>query len=219
MLTTHVLFELDLIKRTPMRIFVIFAVLVLLIIGPATLGTSHAVPIVINPSSDGSLYTCDDCNHVPANFVLVAYYIQGAVIFPTAAITESIGQALFSVNPNGLPLWAPSIDVYGFISSSREVSYENANSGQFLGAFVLPGNLGFGQDAYFDVTGFLRNVSSPYVGFNLRAPLSGPDDFSSLSNNLGHPSQLSVTFVPEPSSLTLFAVGIIGLILWRKRTA
>jgi len=129
---------------------------ILVMLGAGTPCTSNAAPVVINPSSDGSLYTCDGCNHNPANSLLVAYYIQGAVIFPTAAITEDINQALFSVNPNGLPLWAPSIDVYGFISSSPQVTYSNANSGRFLGAFMLPANLGFGQDAYFDVTGFLR---------------------------------------------------------------
>src|SRR5437870_2556473 len=111
-----------------MKRFAILLIVILVIFGAASPHTSIATPIVINPSSDGSLYTCDGCNPNPVNlFLLVGSYIQGAVIFPTAEISGSISQALFSVNPYALPLFAPSIGVYGFTSNSSQVAFSNAN--------------------------------------------------------------------------------------------
>ncbi|HTQ49742.1 MAG TPA: hypothetical protein VMJ12_03455, partial [Candidatus Acidoferrales bacterium] len=47
--------------------------------------TSRAAMITINPSDDGALYTCTECNTVNnGGYVLVSGYIQGIVIFPTA---------------------------------------------------------------------------------------------------------------------------------------
>lgn len=149
----------------------------------------------INPSDDAALYTCSGCVPVSnGGYLLVSGYIQGAVKFPTSSISGTVTQAKLTVNPYGLPLWGLSVDVYGFTSSSGLIDAASANAGTYLGTWMLPANLGYGQDAYFDVTGFVAaNASASYLGFNLRTPDGGTDVFSSIEYNYGHPSQLLVT--------------------------
>ncbi|MGD0651597.1 MAG: hypothetical protein ABSA97_10745 [Verrucomicrobiia bacterium] len=184
----------------------------------AGFATARAVPITINPSDDGALYTCYGCNPVNnGGYVLVAGYIQGIVIFPTAPIWGSIGQAVLTVNPYGLPLFSTDIDVYGIRENSGFISANDANAGTYLGTMHLPSNLGYGQDASFDVTSFMLTANSAYVGFNLR-DTGGPDVLSSMEYNYGHPSQLHVTVVPDQSStweLFVLALGAVGVIGWR----
>src|SRR6266545_3162494 len=152
--------------------------------------------VIINPSDDGALYTCDGCNTVNnGGYVLVAGYIQGIVKFPTAQISGSISQAFLTVNPYGLPLGDLNVDVYGIRATNGLIGASDANAGTFLGTMNLPPDLGYGQDASFDVTGFLAGANSPYVGFNLRNT-SGADVFSSLEYNYGHSAQLHVSVVP-----------------------
>lgn len=172
--------------------------------------TAYASPITINPISDGSLYTCGGCNTVSDGaYVLTSGYIQGAVKFSTAAIVGSVSNALLSLNPYGLPLWDSTVDVYGYGTTIGALDVTDANAGSFLGTLTLPTNLGYGQDVYFDVTSFVASASSPYVAFNLRS--TGTDVFSSLEYNYGHPSQLLVTTVPEPSSIALITAGLLVL--------
>jgi hypothetical protein len=181
---------------------------------------SHAAgstSIVINPTATGSLYTCSGCNHSVANFLLVAGYIQGIVRFPTAQITGPITQATFTVNPSALPLGDLTVDVYGIASGTGTATYADAFAGVPLGQLILPPNLGFGQDASFDVTAFLASANVPYVGFNLRTN-SGTDDFSSRSENYGHPSQLHVTFVPEPPTIALGVAALAALSTRRRKS-
>lgn len=173
--------------------------------------------VVVNPSDDGSLYDCKGCNPVSNGaYVLVSGYIQGIIKFPTISIAGPITQAFLTVNPYGLPLWAPDVDVYGITGTSGLISADDINAGTFLGTLHLPSNLNYGQDAYFDVTAFMASASTPFVGFNLRSP-TGPDVFSSIEYNYGHPSQLLVT-VPEPAPqmLLIVAAGIL-LLLRMKR--
>ena len=187
------------------------AALAALLLSPS----SHALPIAINPTADGSLYTCAGCNTVSDGaYVLTSGYIQGAVKFSTSQIAGSVSNALLSLNPYGLPLWGPTVDVYGYETTVGELDVTDANAGSFLGTLILPANLGYGQDAYFDVTSFVASTNSPYVAFNLRS--EGTNVFSSLEYNYGHPSQLLVTAVPEPSSIALITVGA-GLLALRTR--
>jgi len=177
-----------------------------------------ADPITINPSGDGSLYTCSDCNVVDTGaYVLVADGIQGDVKFSTAAIPEAIDQALLELNPYGLPLWAPDVDVYGFTSGDGSVDASDVNAGVYLGTLVLPADLGSGEDAFFDVTSFVeQNAGATFLGFNLRSA-DGPDVFSSTSYNYGQPPQLDITATPEPCTLILFLSGIGALASRRGR--
>jgi hypothetical protein len=189
------------------------AVVMLLCVGSST---TEATSVVINPSSTGSLYTCDGCNHSVHDFLLVAGYIQGIVRFPTAQITGPVSQATFTLNPYALPLFDLTVDVYGIASGAGNATYGDAFAGVPLGTFVLPPNLGFGQDASFDVTAFVASANAPYIGFNLRTD-SGTDDFSSLSENYGHGPQLHVTFVPEPSTIALAFPALAALPLRRRK--
>jgi hypothetical protein len=176
-----------------------------------------ATSIIINPSDTGSLYTCAGCNtSVSRDYLLVAGYIQGIVRFPTSQITGPVTQATFTVNPYALPLGDLTIDVYGIASGTGTATFSDAFNGTPLGTFSLPANLGFGQDASFDVTAFLVTANVPYVGFNLRS--QGTDTFSSKSHNYGHPSQLHVTFVPEPSTAGMLSlIVLIGVASFRCR--
>jgi hypothetical protein len=173
---------------------------------------SHAVPsLTLSPTSDGSLYTCDGCNIVSdGGSVLVAGYIQGAVKFASAEITGPITQAFLTLNPYTLPLFGQNVDVYGYGTTLGQLSETDANAGTFLGTLFLPANLGFGQDAFFDVTAFVTTVNAPFLAFNLRS-VGGTDDFSSLELNYGHPSQLVITLAaPEPPLVVLLVAALLA---------
>ena len=169
-----------------------------------------APPLTINPTSDGSLYTCDGCNVVSDGaYVLAGGYIQGAVKFSSASISGTVSQAFLTLNPYGLPLWGPTVDVYGYGTAIGHLDVTDANAGTFLGTLVLPSDLGYGEDAFFDVTAFVATTDAPFLAFNLRT--TGTDVFSSIEYNYGHPSQLLVTAVPEPAQAALLIAGLLAV--------
>lgn len=192
---------------TPFKVFFVMSLVILGIEAPIL---CIANSIVINPSDDGSIY--DNGNVNTSAYLLAAGYIRGVVEFPISAIDGQIEKATLSVNPYGLPLWGPVVHVYGYPSNDGRLTSSDYDAGVFLGDWSLP-NLDYGEDAYFDVTTFLKTVTTPYVGFNLRA--EGTDVFSSLKYNYGHPSQLSVVSIPEPATLFLLGFGVV--MLRRKR--
>lgn len=177
---------------------------------------AHAIALTIDPTSDGSLYTCGGCNVVSDGaYVLTSGYIQGVVKFSSASITGTVTQAILTLNPYALPLWGTNVDVYGYGTTIGQLDLTDANAGTFLGTLALPPNLGYGQDAFFDVTSFIASTNAPFLAFNLRS--TDTDVFSSLEYNYGHPSQLLVTAaVPEPSTGLLLATGLLGY-GWRHR--
>lgn len=180
---------------------------------------SHAVPtLILEPTSDGSLYTCDGCNVVSdGDYVLVSGDIQGAIKFSSALITGTVAQAFLTVNPYGLPIFGPNVDVYGYGTTIGQLDVSDAHAGTFLGTLVLPPNLGFGEDAFFDVTAFVNTINAPFLAFNLRSV--DIDVFSSLEFNYGHPSQLLMTFaIPEPSLSALLLTALIAYcVIWQRR--
>jgi hypothetical protein len=166
---------------------------------------------IINPNDDGYIYPWGVVN---TNLDVVCGGAgQGVIEFPIDSINGKIQEATLSINPYALPLWSPIVHVYGYSSNDGLLTMSDYDAGVFLGDLTVS-NLSFGQDAYFDVTSFLKTVTTPYVGFNLRTEHT--DVFSSLEENYGHPSQLSISTIPEPATLLLFTIG--GLFL-RKRKA
>ena len=174
---------------------------------------ANAETLVLNPTSDGSLYTCAGCSVVSDGaYVLTSGYIQGAVKFSSATIEAPVTQALLTLNPYGLPLFGPELSIYGYGTAIGPLDISDANAGQLIGVFTLPEGLGYGQDAYFDVTTFVSSTVAPYLAFNIRSV--GTNVFSSLEYNYGHPSQLHITTaVPEASVFQLLTVGLLALAL------
>jgi hypothetical protein len=167
---------------------------------------------------------CAGCNTVSdGNYVVASGYIQGDVKFSMASLHGPQSQVLLTLNPYGEPLWGKDVDIYGYGTSIGALDASDANAGTFIGTLVLPDNLGYGQDASFDVTSFVNGVHAAYVGFNLRT--TGTDVFSSLEYNLGHSSELLATAapaaaVPEPTGSSLMLAGLMaaaGLAMRRQR--
>lgn len=172
---------------------------------------ANATPIVINPIDDGSIYSSGSVS--TSSYLLASGGIHAIAEFSTSGITSSISQALLSVNPYGLPLWGSTVYVFGYDSYDGKLTSSDYDSGTLLGEWEMPSTLGYGEDAYFDITRFMIGSTSPYVGFNLRTDSGGTNVFSSIEYNYGHPAQLIVTSnpVPEPATMFLFVTGIAAL--------
>ena len=173
---------------------------------------SHGGVLVIDPTSDGSLYVCPGCSIVSEGaYVLVSGYIQGDIKFASNSISGAVTQALLSLNPYGLPLFGNEVSVYGYGTAIGALDDSDADAGVLLGVLILPANLGYGEDAYFDVTSFVAGTNAPFLAFNLRT--TDTDVFSSLEFNYGHPSQLLVTTtaIAEPAPVALLFAGLFAL--------
>jgi hypothetical protein len=174
-----------------------------------------AADIVINPANDGYISPAGWAS--TSSYVMVTSSYRGVIMFPTSQITEEIAHASLSVNPYSTPVYIKQLAVYAYQSNDSQIVSSDYNAGIFLGNWSLPEVYSWGQDAFFDVTQFMQGVSSPFVGFNLRAATTGAtDQFSSLEYNYGHPSQLTITPVPEPATLLLLGLG--AAVLRRKRS-
>lgn len=166
------------------------------------------------PSDDGYVTQNNGIND--GGYLLVgANGWDGEVIFPLSSIQGTITSAILTVNPYGEPLYGNPVDVYGRGDTSGLLAQSDFGLGSFLGAWTLP-SLGFGQDASFDVTSLFSSLNAPYAAFSLRS--GGVDVFSSRNYNLGHPSELIITTVPEPSTISLSIIGFLG-VAWRLRKA
>ena len=133
--------------------------------------------------------------------------------FGLSPVKGTVTQAVLSVNPYGLPLWGNPIDVYGYGTQIGNLDASDYHAGTYLGSWTLP-DLGFGQDAYFDVTSLFSSLNASYAAFDLRS--GGVDVLSSLGKNYGHPSELTITTIPEPSITALTGLGFLFLSVQRK---
>jgi hypothetical protein len=153
----------------------------------------QATPVSIIPSDDG---------YVGPDFVFTEDYLivgddiygRGVVEFPIKAFKHDVESAVLAVNPYGMPIHAPVMNVYGHESQDGRVDLSDYSGGVFLGQWVVPEDIDYGLETYFDVTDFVRGVNKKYVGFTLQAAPPGIYNlFSSLEYNLGSPARLIVT--------------------------
>lgn len=180
--------------------------------------SARADSLLIDPTSDGSLYTCFGCNVVvDGGYLLVGGYIQGAVKFSTGDIQGPVTQALLSLNAYGLPLWGQEVSIYAYGTSIGQLDITDANAGALVGVYTLPAGLGHGEDVFFDVTSFVSSTKTPYLAFNIRT--TDTDVFSSLEYNYGHPSQLHVTTaVPELPAGQSLGLGLLVIAAASRRS-
>lgn len=166
-----------------------------------------ATNVSIDASDAGSLYICDGCvkDVVRPNGILVAGYIQGIAHYPTADVGGPITHAELSFLPFTDPI-SHSLSIYAFATGGAAATYGDASKGTLLGSLTLPDNVS--TPLKFDVTNFLKGTQAPYVAFNFRN--NGTAIFA--------PPQLSVTFVPEPSTLTLVAISFAAFTVRRCKS-
>lgn len=188
--------------------------------GPlSTMAAGSLIPAVsagdadILPVADGTIYS--SATAITNQYVIASYSLQGALEF-AAFDTGPFLSFELALNPYALPLYDSTVDIYGYGNADGAITGADYNAGVFLGTLTLPPDLGYGEDAFFNVTSFVRNVPGAFFGFNLRTD-SGTDVFSSLEYNYGKPSRLVGTPVPEPSTFGLLLMSAAGALWWTRR--
>jgi hypothetical protein len=184
-----------------------------LYVSTAGSGASTGLADDILPVADGTVYSATAA--VTNQYVIASYSLQGALEFAAFDTTPFLSLHL-ALNPYALPLYDPEVGIYGYGNADGAITGADYNAGVFLGTLTLPPGLGYGQDALFNVTDFVRNVPGAYFGFSLRTD-AGTDVFSSMEYNYGKPSRLVGTPVPEPSTCALVLMTTMGALWWARR--
>jgi hypothetical protein len=140
---------------------------------------------------------------------------QGGLEF-AAFDASQCSSVLLELSPYGLPLFGPTVGVYGFDGASGTLMASNYNSGTLVGMWTLPAGLNYGQAATFDVTAFVKSVKGPYFGFMLQAV---GDVFCSTSMNYGLPPELFALSLPKPPKLAATRTGNQVIISWPTNNA
>jgi hypothetical protein len=164
-----------------------------LLLGSCCIAAHAGETLSVIPNDDG---------YATPTFVITDDYVfagdeylgRGVLEFPFKDFRHRVETAVLAVNPYGLPLHAPVVNVYGYSSKNGVVDLGDYDAGVLIAQWVLPPDLDYGEEAFLDVTEFVKTVKTKYVGFVLRSPSPGLYDlFSSLEYNLGTPSRLIVT--------------------------
>ena len=171
------------------------------VVGGCVLNSPASAADVL-PVTDGTIYSTNTA--ITNQYIATSSSLRGALEF-AALDTSKFASFQLALNPYALPLGDLTVAIYGYGNADGAITGDDYNAGTLLGTLTLPVNLGYGQDAFFDATDFVRNVPGEFFGFNLRTD-SGGDTFSSLEYNYGKPSRLVVTVVPEPSTCALLVM-------------
>jgi hypothetical protein len=170
---------------------------------------------VLLPVADGSVYY-DGAVITSAYVTTSGSDIHGDLQFGSFN-SANYSSIQLELNPYGEPLFGNPVSVYAYDNAAGQLTGSDYSAGTYLGALVLPANLGFGQPVFFDVTAFVHSETGSFFGFELQSP--GTDVFSSTAYNYGTPPELIA--VPEPDSGTFFSaagvlIGLAGYKSYRK---
>jgi hypothetical protein len=126
-----------------------------------------------------------------------------------------------SINNNFISgLWAPSdLAIYDntlFVSVENNVAAYNITTGSLISSSFVSGNLG--PASGLAVSGnslFVASQSLNTIGEY--DAVSGATVNSSLVTGLSSPTGIAISSVPEPSAVSLLAIGLSGLAMMRRR--
>jgi hypothetical protein len=148
------------------------------------------------------------------SYLGMAGNIHGALEF-AAFDASPYASIKLALNPYGLPMGSPNVDIYGFDGGTGTVYGSNWNSGTLIGTLVFPGNVNYGQVLTFDVTSFVQSTKGPYFGFILQ----GDALLSSLSYNYGTPPELIGVTSTLPPKLLASQSGKQIVVSWNTNNA
>lgn len=163
--------------------------------------TGVTTPYGVTFGRDGNLYVGDVTNNRIDRFngttgAFIDHFVNGGVLnYP--------GQ--FAFGPDG------NLYVSSF-NTNKVIQYDGTTGQVVNGSFasvIAPTGLSFGPDGSLYVASFTNGTIGRYNG------LTGAFQNLYASGLDGGPTFL--TFVPEPSSIVLMAIGTIGLGLWGRR--
>jgi hypothetical protein len=186
---------------------------------PVTASISITVgsgPTNIVPVACGDIYSSG--NVVTSAYLSTGGNIHGGLEF--AAFNASLYAPIqLALNPYGLPMYSPSIYVYGFDGGTGALAGSNYNSGTLLGVMTFPANVNYGQVVTFDVTRFVQSVKGQYFGFILQDDGGSGDVLSSLGQNYGTPPELISYPTTLPPALVATQLGNQMVIAWNTNNA
>jgi hypothetical protein len=136
---------------------------------------------------------------------------EGALVF-SEFNSSAYSNVSLEINPYGEPMWDSNLNVYGFSSTTGTFSPGEYGMGTYLGTYTNLSSIGFGQEAFLNITSFVQSNTAPYFGILLQDPNTadiGPDVLSSTRYNYGNPSEIIAS--PEPSSWMLALIASIVL--------
>jgi hypothetical protein len=151
----------------------------------------------ITPVADGSIANWPDASvTIVTNSRLHVDRIRTGVLEFRNFQSQSYRSIRLSLNLYGLPVYTPSVRVYGYDYADGLITANDAQRGRYLGRLLLPEDLGFGEETFFDVTRFVHSVRGNRFGLALKSD-DDTAEFSSLEMNYGTPPHLVATRWPD----------------------
>jgi hypothetical protein len=162
----------------------------------------------IEASNVWSYRICDTCSHFPyvysqqnVHSFSIGNGEGGIVAFDIPEEVRPIKTARLTLHSHTIdPDEFEPINVYGFDGSLGWYAQSELSSENLIGVWWLYQNAQ-GLDYSVDVSDFVRNASDPFVSFTL-TEATGINSF--------YWGRLTVTTVPEPSTIWLSLFGLVG---------